>query len=628
MKTLPLIALAMIITLGIAGCKNTHDNNLNIPDDHPHDDQEQPPDDPDDDDPDDEDPNDDNSPPSLESCEGDLTTALPWEPPGAWPNDHYNGGDLVTHNGYIWQAKWWTNTEPGTDDTWRSCSVHHVGQLQVSFSGDVDALSDDQTLTITLGNNHYSTRIQGDTLGLAPGSYAISVDRLLDFDTMQAYLPTPSINFIEVAEEGGDYQLDIALQAQTIPMHAIEIYVDFAGQDPEQLPSLQVNGVEEAQAYSEQTDALYEGQNFIDVPGYGEYTLKPRHFSVDNTTYIGNSLIVIDGALQNTSIILYQEQAYQPLMVGYLTSWNKQLLISEAAEQGYDTVVLAFATVEGETVGMFETWNIYVDWNNPDQWETAMRQDIESAKNAGLLKHVILSVGGQNNTFKPRGANVNMLANNILSYASKVGANGIDFDLEHVGDAFGTDDPETYLAEIIRELKKQDPDFLITSAPQFNHIQAHEVNLVNTGTEQIYNQAVAEGGFDYIFVQLYNTGHYYMDSTGKGYLDYNKPADAVNQTDPQFVVNSYARLKQIIPASTKIVPGQPSDILAGGAATVYYGIYASTDEVYKKLCEAYQDTRVYNDPQFGGAMTWSINQDAANDFRFLNSVFADNCDER
>ncbi|MCX2802072.1 glycosyl hydrolase family 18 protein [Microbulbifer thermotolerans] len=34
-----------------------------------------------------------------------------------WPaGDHANGGDRIVHNGSVWQAKWWTNSQPGSSD--------------------------------------------------------------------------------------------------------------------------------------------------------------------------------------------------------------------------------------------------------------------------------------------------------------------------------------------------------------------------------------------------------------------------------------------------------------------------------------------------------------------------------
>ena len=345
-----------------------------------------------------------------------------------------------------------------------------------------------------------------------------------------------------------------------------------------------------------------------------KYSLKPQNISIqdDKTTLVD---------------LPFNKSAHidEGKMFGYLTSWNKQLKISEAAEKGYEIVILAFAEVNGENVSMVDPWNIYINWQEEDaqdKWGIHMKEDIETAKASGKLKHVILSVGGQNNTFVPGQADKKIVAKNIVDYARSIGADGIDFDLEHLG-AINPEEFEVYLSEIIKEIKNYDSNFIITAAPQFNLVNETDVNLVNTGVEQIYNRSISEGVYDYIFVQEYNTGHYYMDEMGKGYLEGNKPYGSVNQTDPKFIVNSYERLKQIIPSSTKIVPGQPSDKSAAGLATVYNGIYSET--VYTELCKAYQTGSVYNDAQFGGAMTWSINQDAANNFKFVNSIFSSDC---
>ena len=42
-----------------------------------------------------------------------------------WPQgDHANAGDRITHNKVVWQANWWTSSEPkATDGSWKSvCS--------------------------------------------------------------------------------------------------------------------------------------------------------------------------------------------------------------------------------------------------------------------------------------------------------------------------------------------------------------------------------------------------------------------------------------------------------------------------------------------------------------------------
>lgn len=42
-----------------------------------------------------------------------------------WPRgDHASGGDQVIHSGSVYQAKWWTNSEPGSDGSWEFvCTV-------------------------------------------------------------------------------------------------------------------------------------------------------------------------------------------------------------------------------------------------------------------------------------------------------------------------------------------------------------------------------------------------------------------------------------------------------------------------------------------------------------------------
>ncbi|WP_440615441.1 glycosyl hydrolase family 18 protein [Cysteiniphilum sp. 6C5] len=562
--------------------------------------------------------------PTPEQCIGDIPTnpqAYKGADSGYWGG--YSKGDFVLHDDKIWQVAdtWWTNDIPGTSSAWQVCEGHIVADLNVTISGDTHGIADDHQIALMIGDKLHMIPLSGATIGLSQGEHSFTVDDVIDFEDGHIYVAQLSTTTID-AKEKGTYKLNIQFDMQEIPYSTLTIDVDFNGSAPSAYPKASIIGTNGNQ-YQSDAQYLKLSNNTFKVPSIGSYQIKADSFTRDSYKYSAMPISIVDGVIQGDGKLQYQAKADEPLMVGYLTNWNKQIKISEAVDRGYNTIVLAFAVVDGTDVDMHSPWNIYADWQNGGNWQENMKKDIDQAKQTGNLKHVILSVGGEHNTFKPNGADPALVAQNIVQYAKSLGADGIDFDLENLG---GIDEKkmEVDIYATIEAIKQIDPDFVITAAPQFNLIDNGEVHLVNTGTQRIYEKSVSAGLFDYIFIQEYNTGHYCIDQFGIGSICNGASETNINQMHPQFVVNSYVRLKQIIPESTKIVPGQPSDKTAAGLATVYNGIYK--DRAYSELCKAYQTPSVFNDPQFGGAMSWSINQDAANGYKFVNAIFADNCD--
>ncbi|WP_162896478.1 glycosyl hydrolase family 18 protein [Cysteiniphilum halobium] len=564
--------------------------------------------------------------PTPEQCIGDIPNnpqAYKGSDSGYWSG--YSKGDFVLHEDQIWQVAsntWWTNDVPGTSSAWQICDGHIVADLKVTISGDTHGIADDHQIALMIDDKLHMIPLSGTTIGLSKGEHSFTVNDIIDFEDGHIYvaqLSTPSVD----AKDKEHYTLDISFDVQEIPYSTFNIDVNFNGAAPAAYPKASIVGTNGNQ-YQSDAQYLQAGNNAFKVPSIGSYQIKAAGFTISGLKYSATPVTIIDGAIQGDAKLEYQAKADEPLMVGYLTPWNTQVKISDAVERGYNTIVLAFAVVNGANpVTMTDPWNIYADWQNEGAWQDNMQKDIEQAKQSGKLKHVILSVGGEHNTFKPNGTDPKLVAQNIVEYAKSIGADGIDFDLENLG---GIDEKkmEADIYATIQAIKQIDPDFVITAAPQFNLINNGEVHLVNTGTQRIYEKSVAAGMFDYIFIQEYNTGHYCIDQFGVGSICNGASETNINQMHPQFVVNSFVRLKQIIPQSTKIVPGQPSDKTAAGLATVYNGFYEK--RAYSELCKAYQTPSVFNDPQFGGAMSWSINQDAANGYKFVNAIFADNCD--
>jgi chitinase len=126
------------------------------------------------------------------------------------------------------------------------------------------------------------------------------------------------------------------------------------------------------------------------------------------------------------------------LKAGYLNNtygpWqHKKIKISEAAQNGYNTIVLAFANLKPNTKMTFcdDQFLAYTDWDNfsnAPQAITAMKNDIAMAKTKYGLKHVLVSVGGASQSF--RMGDPETMAQNVVNFLNKYNFDGIDFDLE------------------------------------------------------------------------------------------------------------------------------------------------------------------------------------------------------
>ncbi|OPX54854.1 Chitinase [Oceanospirillum multiglobuliferum] len=276
------------------------------------------------------------------------------------------------------------------------------------------------------------------------------------------------------------------------------------------------------------------------------------------------------------------------LMVGYLQSWS-DITFTQAAEQGYSAIVMAFGKIDGATVGIFG------DVFAASPSETALKADIKKAKSKGA-KQILFSVGGEHNTYNPNGAPAAVLANNLVEYLTDYGFTGIDFDLEINGDG-------EYLNELCQAIKKLAPTLLITAAPQINQADhASNLFLVSIGNARMYDQAMNNNFFDYLFIQAYNNPWPEIDGSKEINLD--------------FISKSFANLRKTIPAETKIVIGEPANSDAAGTS-----IFTTPDapvNIYELI--SYQYQLICKDPQFGGAMVWSVNLDAQTNYQFVKTI--------
>ena len=278
------------------------------------------------------------------------------------------------------------------------------------------------------------------------------------------------------------------------------------------------------------------------------------------------------------------------LMVGYLQSWSPEITFTQAAEKGYTAIVMAFGTIERTNVSIFN--GVFAASPTTE----ALKNDIKNAKSKGA-KQILFSVGGANNTYNPNAAPVKDLAKAIVKFLKEFGFTGIDFDLE-------IDTDGDYLDQLCAEIKALDSTLLITAAPQINQADhGSDLFLVSTGNSQIYNKAIKNKRFDYLFIQAYNNQW--------------PKVNGFTELDVAFISAAFNNLLKSIPIGILIAIGEPANINAAGEISVFHGLDAGKD-IYKKMAAEYK--LIHNDEQFGGAMTWSINQDAETGYLFVDTM--------
>lgn len=272
-------------------------------------------------------------------------------------------------------------------------------------------------------------------------------------------------------------------------------------------------------------------------------------------------------------------------LVGYITADGStapphsiNTIVSSAINHNYKVFVYAFGCIDSNyEVTLPSGFN-----------ETDLEKQIAMInKDNGLA--LISFGGGGNNTFLP-GDDPISAASATVTFCQKYQFNGIDLDLEHA--------PFTsnYLISYIEEIRKQDETLFITAAPQ---IASNADGSAALAPREIFTPELISTKLTAILVQEYNQG--------EGAI-----FDGLDDTNPDFIVKSFAPLKRIIPSETKIIIGKPACKDAAGSG---FNSPASIVRSLQKECSG-----VIDDPQYGGIMTWDINYDSAQNWSFADGV--------
>lgn len=222
--------------------------------------------------------------------------------------------------------------------------------------------------------------------------------------------------------------------------------------------------------------------------------------------------------------------------------------------------------------------------------------DIQTLHSRG--QKVVLSAGGQNGAISVDDpASASEFASSVYSLIQQYGFDGVDIDLEN-----GVN--PTYLAQALDQLSADDPGLIITLAPQ-------TIDMQSTGDDYFQLALNIKSILTMVNIQFYNSG------TMNG-CDGNVYSEATE--------NFLTALTCIEMAGglspSQVGLGLPASPEAAGSG------YTSPSVVNDALdclatgssCGTFVPPSTY--PTIRGAMTWSINWDAANGYNFAGTVGA------
>lgn len=228
------------------------------------------------------------------------------------------------------------------------------------------------------------------------------------------------------------------------------------------------------------------------------------------------------------------------------------------------------------------------------------KADITTAHNKG--QKVLLAIGGEVGNVSitsPKAAQI--FADSAYGLMEKYGFDGIDVDLEHGIDVPNLADALHLLAE---KAEKGGREFVLTMAPQTMDIYTYDATYLRLAREVSDILTIMN-------TQYYNSG----GMPGYGGANYNQGTIGFLNSLATTQLESGLRPDQVglgLPATTRAAGGgyqDPANVAA-----------AINSLVYGTEAGGFTPPKAYNN--FRGAMTWSINWDASNGYKFANAISA------
>jgi len=306
-----------------------------------------------------------------------------------------------------------------------------------------------------------------------------------------------------------------------------------------------------------------------------------------------------DSAVASAKYTISKNQTGLPthILTGYWQNFDngaKCLKISDVP-QTYNIIAIAFAeatTTAGEVTFKLDS-NLASKLGG--YTEQQFINDIAAAKAKG--QKVIISVGGETGTVSVNNAtSATNFANSVYALMVKYGFNGVDIDLENGINA-------TYMTSALRQLSaKAGAGLIITMAPQTLDMQS-----VNSGYFQVALNI--KDILTVVNTQYYNSGSM-LGQDGKVY----------SQGSVDFITALAAIQLENGLRPDRVGLGLPASTKGAGSGYVAPSVVNSALDCLTKGTSggSYKPPRTY--PSLRGAMTWSINWDASNNYDFANTV--------
>ena len=227
--------------------------------------------------------------------------------------------------------------------------------------------------------------------------------------------------------------------------------------------------------------------------------------------------------------------------------------------------------------------------------DSQFTSDIQTLHSRG--QKVILSVGGQNGTVSVTdSASASEFASSVDAIINQYGFDGVDIDLEN-----GVN--PTYMAQALEQLQSDvGSSLIITLAPQ-------TIDTQSAGSDYLALALNIKSILTMINTQYYNSG------TMNG-CDGNVYAEG----SVDFITALACTELQSGLSASQVGIGLPASSSAAGSGAVDPSVVNNALDCLTSQanCGSFTPSATY--PDLRGAMTWSINWDASNNYNFANTV--------
>jgi chitinase len=285
------------------------------------------------------------------------------------------------------------------------------------------------------------------------------------------------------------------------------------------------------------------------------------------------------------------------LLTGYWHNFDNGSTVLRLSDipAAYDIVAVAFADAVASPVGAVDFTLDPTVASRLNYTEAQFKADIAAIQAQG--RKVIVSVGGERgNVTINSTATAHAFADSILSLMDEYGFDGVDIDLEH---GINADAIETAMRRIHASVGSS---LVYTMAPQTIDFQSTSAGY--------YRLAVnTKDILTIVNMQYYNSGTM-LGCDGRVYAH-----GSVDFLTAQACIQLEAGL-----APSQVGLGLPAVPSAAGSGYVNPAVVNhALDCLTKRVnCGQFTPDRAY--PGIGGAMTWSVNWDATNNYNFASTV--------